>query len=88
MMAGIARGIRVSVKLLRQRNLERSFFLSFPHRCALDTLAVIDKAAGLGPSMRQVFSFDQHDAAVGKLDDDIDRQQRIAKFLAHVASLT
>ena len=81
-MARVPRRVGIGVELLGQDNVERGFFFGLAHRGAFDALAVIDKPARQRPTVRRIFSLDQHDA-VEELDNDIDGEKRITKFLAH-----
>ena len=74
MMARIPCRIGISVKLIGQKDIQRSFLFSFSDSSAFDTLAVVDESSRQGPSVRRIFSFDQNNAADGEFDNDIDSQ--------------
>src|SRR5262249_7845162 len=54
----VSTGIRVSVKLLDEFNLQGGFFLGFPNGSGFQTLTIIDKTARQSPALGKIFSLD------------------------------
>lgn len=75
-VARIASGVRIGVKLLDQLDIQGRFLFSLSLNSLFQALPVINEASGQGPSVRRVFPFNQDDAALIDLDDDVDRYQR------------
>lgn len=75
-VARIASGVRIGVKLLDQLDIQGRFLFSLSLNSFFKALPVINEASGQGPSMRRVFPFNQDDAALIDLDDDVNRYQR------------
>ena len=75
-VARIASGVRIGVKLLDQLDIQGRFLISLSLNSFFKALPVTNEASGQGPSMRRVFPFNQDDAALIDLDDDVNRYQR------------
>src|SRR5215510_11280360 len=56
MVSRVSSGIRVSVKLLDELNLQGGFFCSLPNSGRFQTLTIIDETARQSPALGKIFS--------------------------------
>ena len=83
-LPGVSAGVRVTVELAHELDVERSLLFGLAHRGRLERLSVFDKAAGQGPAERRILAADKDDAPPPRrrrdLDDEIDCGQGIARL--------
>ena len=84
MEARVASGVGVGVELAEELDVERCLLAGFPDRGRFKRLAIINEAAGQGPTGRGVLALDEDDAppfpAGHHFDDDIDGGHGIAEL--------
>lgn len=78
MMPGVSFRIGISSKLPEASDFETGFFASFTRSGCFESLTVIDKSPGKGPAVGRVLSFNQDDPISRKIDNYIDRKERVA----------
>lgn len=81
---GVPRRIGIGAQLAEELDVERSLLAGLPDGGGFERLAVLDEAAGQGPSGRGVLPFDEDDTAAPSaavdLDDEVDGRDRIAEL--------